>query len=100
MGTGYEEVKWWHCAVSIMLGLWSGLVIGFVTEISRFEEAQWTHGEEHAKSTCRLEASTVHQAAPISINERSQDCNQSQGSLCFFSSSWPLLSMISSACRS
>merc|ERR1712151_1364379 len=32
MGAGYEEVKWWYCAVSIMLGLWSGLVIGFVTE--------------------------------------------------------------------
>merc|ERR1712226_731254 len=25
-------VMWWYCAVSIMLGLWSGLVIGFVTE--------------------------------------------------------------------
>merc|ERR1712226_15833 len=25
-------VQWWHCAVSIMLGLWSGLIIGYVTE--------------------------------------------------------------------
>jgi len=32
MGAGYEEVKWWFCAVSIMLGLWSGLIIGYVTE--------------------------------------------------------------------
>jgi len=32
MGEGYEHVLWWYCAVSIMLGLWSGLVIGFVTE--------------------------------------------------------------------
>merc|ERR1712151_560284 len=32
MGAGYEEVKWWYCAVSIMLGLWSGLIIGYVTE--------------------------------------------------------------------
>jgi inorganic pyrophosphatase len=32
MGTGYEEVKWWYCAVSIMLGLWSGLIIGYITE--------------------------------------------------------------------
>merc|ERR1712117_165735 len=32
MGAGYEEVKWWYCAVSVMLGLWSGLIIGFVTE--------------------------------------------------------------------
>ena len=28
MGAGFEEMKWWYCAVSIMLGLWSGLVIG------------------------------------------------------------------------
>merc|ERR1712232_1406326 len=32
MGAGYEEVQWWYCAVSIMLGLWSGLIISFVTE--------------------------------------------------------------------
>merc|ERR1712137_185749 len=32
MGAGYEEVKWWYCSVSIMLGLWSGLIIGYVTE--------------------------------------------------------------------
>lgn len=32
MGEGYEEVTWWYCAVSIMLGLWSGLIIGYVTE--------------------------------------------------------------------
>jgi len=32
MGAGYENVKWWYCAVSIMLGLWSGLIIGYVTE--------------------------------------------------------------------
>jgi len=27
-----ETVKWWYCATSIMLGLWSGLIIGYVTE--------------------------------------------------------------------
>merc|ERR1719229_1830827 len=32
MGVGYEHVKWWYCATSILLGLWSGLIIGFVTE--------------------------------------------------------------------
>merc|ERR1719148_210541 len=32
MGEGHEHVKWSACAGSIMLGLWSGLVIGFVTE--------------------------------------------------------------------
>merc|ERR1712217_122655 len=26
------HVQWWMCAVSIMLGLWSGLIIGYVTE--------------------------------------------------------------------
>jgi H(+)-translocating pyrophosphatase len=31
-GPGYEKVQSWYCSVSIMLGLWSGLVIGFVTE--------------------------------------------------------------------
>merc|ERR1719174_3061768 len=32
MGAGFEHVSWWACATSIMLGLWSGLAIGFVTE--------------------------------------------------------------------
>jgi len=27
-----KEVQWWFCAVSVVLGLWSGLIIGFVTE--------------------------------------------------------------------
>lgn len=29
---GVLQVKWWYCALSVALGLWSGLVIGFVTE--------------------------------------------------------------------
>merc|ERR1712066_21925 len=32
MGFGYESVQWWYCAMSIMMGLWSGLIIGYVTE--------------------------------------------------------------------
>merc|ERR1719203_2192541 len=32
MGPGYEEVTQEYCAISIMLGLWSGLIIGYVTE--------------------------------------------------------------------
>jgi len=32
MEEGGEIVKWWYCAVSVMLGLWSGLLIGYVTE--------------------------------------------------------------------
>jgi len=29
---GETTVKWWYCALSIGLGLWSGLIIGYVTE--------------------------------------------------------------------
>ena len=25
-------MKWWYCAVSNVLGLWSGLIIGYITE--------------------------------------------------------------------
>jgi len=32
MGPGYEDVNWAYCAISIMLGLWSGLIVGYVTE--------------------------------------------------------------------
>ena len=31
LGAGYEEVKSYYCATSIMLGLSSGLFIGYVT---------------------------------------------------------------------
>merc|ERR1711937_164000 len=27
-----HKVEWWQCAVAVNLGLWSGLIIGFVTE--------------------------------------------------------------------
>jgi len=30
--SGTDEVKWWYCALSICLGLWSGLIVGFITE--------------------------------------------------------------------
>lgn len=32
LGVGHEHVTQLHCAISIMLGLWSGLLIGYVTE--------------------------------------------------------------------
>merc|ERR1719235_830117 len=32
LGEGYGEVHWWYCALSICLGLWSGLIIGYMTE--------------------------------------------------------------------
>ena len=25
-------MQWWYCAAAVMLGLWFGLVIGFITE--------------------------------------------------------------------
>merc|ERR1712051_717455 len=32
MGSGCEDAMWWYCAVSSILGLWSGLIIGYITE--------------------------------------------------------------------
>merc|ERR1719360_335544 len=32
MGEGYEQVSWMQCALAVLLGLWSGLIIGYVTE--------------------------------------------------------------------
>merc|ERR1719515_250287 len=32
MGVGFEHVQSYYCAISILLGLWSGLIIGYVTE--------------------------------------------------------------------
>merc|ERR1719386_337954 len=32
LGETSQHVKWWYCALSICLGLWSGLVIGYMTE--------------------------------------------------------------------
>merc|ERR1719247_1516040 len=32
MTEGGAEVQWWYCCLSIVLGLWSGLLIGYVTE--------------------------------------------------------------------
>jgi len=29
---GYENVYWWQCAVSVLMGVWSGLFIGYITE--------------------------------------------------------------------
>merc|ERR1719160_1896167 len=32
MGEGVSTVKWYYAAIAILFGLWSGLIIGFVTE--------------------------------------------------------------------
>merc|ERR1719235_1174410 len=32
LGEGFGQVKWWQCALSICLGLWSGLIVGYMTE--------------------------------------------------------------------
>jgi len=32
LGEGYGQVQWWYCALSICMGLWSGLIIGYMTE--------------------------------------------------------------------
>merc|ERR1740129_1931857 len=48
MGVGYERVSQWNCSVSIMLGLWSGLIIGFVTEY--YTSASYTPVREIAET--------------------------------------------------
>jgi len=57
MGEGYEDVQWWYCAMSIILGLWSGLVIGFVTE----------YYTSHSYSPVREIAETQKQSAATGI---------------------------------
>merc|ERR1719261_939989 len=32
LGESFGAVKWWYCALSICLGLWSGLIVGYMTE--------------------------------------------------------------------
>merc|ERR1712084_189350 len=54
---GYEQVQSWYCATSIMLGLWSGLVIGFVTE----------YYTSHSYTPVREIAETQKQAAATGI---------------------------------
>jgi len=57
MGVGHENVQWYHCAVSVMLGLWSGLVIGYVTE----------YYTSHSYSPVREIAETQKQSAATGI---------------------------------
>merc|ERR1712125_13011 len=51
------EVKWWYCALSICMGLWSGLLIGFVTE----------YYTSHSYSPVREIAETQKQSAATGI---------------------------------
>jgi inorganic pyrophosphatase len=57
MSPTLQNVKWWQCAVSIMLGLWSGLVVGFVTE----------YYTSHSYSPVREIAETQKQSAATGI---------------------------------
>merc|ERR1712194_523621 len=57
MGAGHEHVKWWYCAVSINLGLWSGLIIGFVTEY--YTSASYTPVREIAESQKQAAATGI-----------------------------------------
>merc|ERR1712066_664800 len=54
---GNFEVKWWYCALSVMLGLWSGLIIGYVTE----------YYTSHTYSPVREIAETQKQSAATGI---------------------------------
>merc|ERR1719326_1144751 len=55
--SGYEDVHWTYCAISIMLGLWSGLIIGFITE----------YYTSHSYSPVREIAETQKQSAATGI---------------------------------
>merc|ERR1712232_807611 len=52
-----ETVQWWYCALSIVLGLWSGLIIGYVTE----------YYTSHSYSPVREIAETQKQSAATGI---------------------------------
>merc|ERR1719487_2910569 len=51
------DVQWWHCALSVMLGLWSGLIIGFITE----------YYTSHSYTPVREIANTQKQSAATGI---------------------------------
>merc|ERR1719148_271003 len=57
MGEGHEHVKWSYCAGSILLGLWSGLAIGFVTEY--YTSASYTPVREIAESQKQAAATGI-----------------------------------------
>jgi inorganic pyrophosphatase len=53
MGEAFPEVQSWHCSMSIMLGLWSGLVIGFVTEYYLAQLLSRSGDRGDAEAVCR-----------------------------------------------
>lgn len=57
MALGYESVTQWNCSVSILLGLWSGLIIGFVTEY--YTSASYTPVREIAESQKQAAATGI-----------------------------------------
>jgi len=48
MGPGFEQVHWTYCALSVCCGLWSGLIIGYVTEY--YTSASYTPVQEIAET--------------------------------------------------
>jgi len=54
---GQEDVKWWYCALAIILGLWSGLLIGFVTEY--YTSSTYTPVREIATSQIQSAATGI-----------------------------------------
>merc|ERR1712086_865416 len=54
---GGHVVLWWYCCVSIMLGLWSGLLIGYVTEY--YTSASYTPVREIAESQKQAAATGI-----------------------------------------
>merc|ERR1712238_643813 len=48
MGHGFEQVHWTYCALSVCCGLWSGLIIGYITEY--YTSASYTPVQEIAET--------------------------------------------------
>merc|ERR1712137_589089 len=57
VGEAKVDVYWWYCALSVLLGLWSGLIIGYVTE----------YYTSHSYSPVRSIAETQKQSAATGI---------------------------------
>jgi len=57
VGEAKVDVYWWYCALSVLLGLWSGLIIGYVTE----------YYTSHSYSPVRQIAETQKQSAATGI---------------------------------
>merc|ERR1719436_2064226 len=57
MDDTFTAVKWWMCALSIVLGLWSGLIIGYATEF--YTSFSWRPVQEIAETQMQSAATGI-----------------------------------------